>query len=337
MTASNRREVVEAVAVAMKKGASQAACCELLSICERRLQRWRTEPHDKRTGGYRARDQRLSPVEEEAAVSLIQKAEEAKKPLRCVYVEELDAGRYTCSPASLYRIRNRLIQVVSRPPLMMKRSRRRELKAERVNSVWCWDITPMKLRIGGRFCYFYAFMDLYSRKLVAWTVEVREDGLLARDTLADAIGKWISDPSLLTVHSDNGSPMKHADLMRMLSQLKVTVTRSRPHVSDDNAFIESLFATLKSRMAYPESFGSLDEAREFCALFIDWYNTSHRHSSLDFLTPEEVFTGQAERIQSHRNLVLAEVHVRHPERFGTKVKSFKIPGPAKLRWALKKN
>jgi putative transposase len=131
--------------------------------------------------------------------------------------------------------------------------------------------------------------------------------------------------------------MKHADLMKMLSQLKVAVTRSRPHVSDDNAFIESLFATLKSRMAYPESFGSLDEAREFCALFIDWYNTSHRHSSLDFLTPEEVFTGQAERIQSHRNFVLAEVHIRHPERFGTRVKSFKIPGPAKLRWALKKN
>ena len=328
MTASNRREVVEAVWVAIKTGASQESCCALLSLCERRLQRWRIEPQDKRTGGYRACDQRLSPAEQEAAVALIHKAQEARKPLRCAYAEELDVGRYTCSPASLYRIRNRLIPVESRPPLMMKRSRRRELKAEMVNSIWCWDITPMRLRIGGRFCYFYAFMDLYSRKLVAWTVEIREDGLLARDVLADAIGKWISDPSLLTVHSDNGSPMKHADLMGMLKQLKVAVTRSRPHVSDDNAFIESLFATFKSRMAYPESFGSLDEARDFCARFVSWYNTSHRHSSLDSLTPEEVFTGQAERIQSHRNQVLAQARIRHANRFGTKRKSFKIPGPA---------
>lgn len=337
MTASNRREIVQAVDCAMQQGARQAPCCETLSLCERRLQRWRTETEDKRVGGYRAKNQRLSASELEVAAALIQKAQEARKPLRCAYAEHLDVGQYVCSPASLYRIRNRLIPVESRPPLMMKRRRRRELQAETVNSIWCWDITPMRLRIGGRFCYFYAFMDLFSRKLVAWTVEVREDGLLARDVLADAISRWISDPTLLTVHSDNGGPMKQADLMDMLRQLKVRVTRSRPHVSDDNAFIESLFATFKSRLAYPESFGSLDEARAFCGRFVSWYNTSHRHSALDSLTPDEVFSGHAEQIQSHRNQVLAGAHARHPERFGSRRKSFKMPGPAKLRWALQKN
>ncbi len=106
MTALNRREVVEAVRVAIKQGASQESCCALLSLCERRLQRWRMVPHDKRVGGYRARNQQLNASEHEAAVALIQKAQEAHKPLRCVYAEELDVGRYTCSPASLYRIRN---------------------------------------------------------------------------------------------------------------------------------------------------------------------------------------------------------------------------------------
>jgi putative transposase len=337
MTASNRRDLIEAVDAAIQKGASQASCCETLSLCERRLQRWRIEAEDKRIGGYRAKNQRLSDTEVEVAVTLIHKAQEARKPLRCAYAEHLDVGKYVCSPASLYRIRNRLVPVESRPPLMMKRRRRRELKAETVNSVWCWDITPMRLRIGGRFCYFYAFMDLFSRKLVAWTVEIREDGLLARDVLADAIGKWISDPSLLNLHSDNGSPMKQADLMDMLRQLKVRVTRSRPHVSDDNAFIESLFATFKSRISYPESFGSLDEARNFCARFVSWYNTSHRHSALDSLTPDEVFNGQAEQIQTRRNEVLAQAHACHPDRFGSRRKSFKLPGPAKLRWALLKN
>ena len=337
MTASNRREIVQAVDAAIRLGASQASCCETLSLCERRLQRWRMEAEDKRIGGYRAKNQRLSAFEIEAAVVLIQKAEEARKPLRCAYAEQLDVGKYVCSPASLYRIRNRLAPVKSRPPLMMKRRRRRELKAETVNSIWCWDITPMKLRIGGRFCFFYAFMDLFSRKLVAWTVEVREDGLIARDILADAISHWLSDPSLLTLHSDNGSPMKHADLMDMLNQLKIRVTRSRPHVSDDNAFIESLFATFKSRLSYPESFGSLDEARAFCARFVTWYNTSHRHSALDLLTPDEVFNGLAEGIQFQRNAVLARAHACHPNRFGGRKKSFKVPGPAKLRWALQKN
>lgn len=71
----------------------------------------------------------------------------------------------------------------------MKRSRRRELKAEMVNSIWCWGFTPMRLRIGGKLYYFYAFMELYSRKLVAWTVEIQEDGHLARNVLANAIGK----------------------------------------------------------------------------------------------------------------------------------------------------
>ena len=154
MTASNRREIVEAVDAAIQLGASQASCCETLSLCERRLQRWRIEAEDKRIGGYRAKNQRMSAFEIEVAVVLIHKAEEARKPLRCAYAEQLDVGMYVCSPASLYRIRNRLVPVESRPPLMMKRRRRRELKAETVNSIWCWDITPMKLRIGGPVLLF---------------------------------------------------------------------------------------------------------------------------------------------------------------------------------------
>jgi hypothetical protein len=93
MTASNRREIVQAVDAALQKGATQASCCETLSLCERRLQRWRKEVEDKRVGGYRAKDQRLSTSEIEVAVVLIQKAQEARKPLRCAYAEHLDVGQ----------------------------------------------------------------------------------------------------------------------------------------------------------------------------------------------------------------------------------------------------
>jgi transposase InsO family protein len=337
MTAEKRREIVAAVDEAMQSGARQVKCCEALSLCERRLERWRKEKEDRRVGGYRAHGQRLSAEEYEEATVLVKRATEAKKPLRAMYAEELDAGRHIASPATLYRIRRAILPMESRPPLCRKPRRRTSLTANAVNEVWCWDITPMRLRVGSGWCYFYAFLDLYSRKVVGYTVEVREDGLLARDVLADAISRWVSDPSHLTVHSDNGSPMKHEKLVEMLRQLQVQITRSRPNVSDDNAFIESLFATFKTRAGYPEFFGNLEEARAFCARFVAWYNTSHRHSRLDFLTPNEVYEGRAEVIQKRRNEVLEKARTLRPMRFGSRRRHYSAPKPATLRWAISKN
>ena len=337
MTADKRREIVAAVDEAMRSGARQVKCCEVLSLCERRLERWRREAEDRRVGGYRAHGQRLSTEEYQAAMVLVKQAATSGRPLRAVYAEQLDAGQHVASPATLYRIRKVLFPVSLRlPPGRMPR-RRISIAADAVNRIWCWDITPLRLRVGLGWCYFYAFLDLYSRKIMAFTVEVREDGLLARDVLAEAIQRWIADPAQLTVHSDNGSPMKHEKLVGMLRQLQVRITRGRPNVSDDNAFIESLFATFKSRASYPEYFGNLDEARAFCVRFVEWYNTSHRHSRLDWLTPNEVYEGRAAVIQRRRNDVLEQVRALRPNRFGTKRKVFSVPLPATLRWVLIKS
>lgn len=337
MTAEKRREIVTAVDEAMASGARQKKCCEVLSLCERRLERWRKTKEDRRVGGYRAHGQKLSTQEYHEAVVIVKQAVMAQRPLRAVYAELLDTGRHVASPTALYRIRQVLFPVESRPPLCRKPRRRTPLTAEAVNRVWCWDITPMRLRVGLGWCYFYAFLDLYSRKIMAYTVEVREDGLLARDVLAEAIQRWIENPSLLTVHSDNGSPMKHVSLVAMLRQLQIQITRSRPNVSDDNAFIESLFATFKTRAEYPEFFGNLDEARAFCARFVEWYNTSHRHSRLDFLTPNEVYEGKAAHIQGRRNEVLEKARALRPMRFGSRRRQFSVPAPATLRWAILKS
>jgi transposase InsO family protein len=337
MTAEKRREIVEAVDEAMARGARQVKCCEVLSLCERRLERWRKAKEDRRVGGYRAHGQRLSTEEYQEAVVIVKNAIKAQRPLRAVYAELLDAGRHVAAPSTLYRIRKVLFPVDHRLPLCRKPRRRTPLTAEAVNRVWCWDITPLRLRVGSGWCYFYAFLDLYSRKIVAFTVEVREDGLLARDVLAEAIQRWIKDPSLLTVHSDNGSPMKHESLVEMLRRLQVQITRSRPNISDDNAFIESLFATFKTRAEYPEYFGNLDEARIFCARFVEWYNTSHRHSGLDLLTPDEVYNGKAEHIQRRRNEVLEVARALRPMRFGSRKRRFAVPAAVTLRSAILKS
>lgn len=102
-----------------------------------------------------------------------------------------------------------------------------------------------------------------------------------------------------------------------MRQLQIQITRNRPNVSDDNAFIESLFATFKTSAEYPEYFGNLDEARIYCSRFVEWYNTSHRHSRLDFPTPNEVYEGKGAQIQGRRNEVLEKARALRPMRFGS--------------------
>ena len=86
MTAEQRREIVEAVDEAIASGARQVKCCEVLSLCERRLERWRKAKEDRRVGGYRAHGQRLSPEEYQEAAVIVKQAMAAQRPLRAIYV-----------------------------------------------------------------------------------------------------------------------------------------------------------------------------------------------------------------------------------------------------------
>lgn len=141
MTAEKRREIVAAVEEAMANGARQVKCCEVLSLCERRLERWRKEAEDRRVGGYRAHGQRLSTEEYQAATVLVKQAASSGRPLRAVYASELDAGRHVASPATLYRIRKALSPSPSRLTPCRTPRRRISLTAEAVNRIWCWDIS----------------------------------------------------------------------------------------------------------------------------------------------------------------------------------------------------
>jgi len=96
---------------------------------------------------------------------------------------------------------------------------------------------------------------------------------------------------------------------------RVSKTHSRPHVSNDNAFSEAQFKTLKYRPAFPERFGSIQDARAPCHCFVPWYNTEHHHSGLGLLTPADVHHGLAEQRVAGRATVLAAAYAAHPERF----------------------
>ncbi len=119
----------------------------------------------------------------------------------------------------------------------------------------------------------------------------------------------------LFAHSDNGAPMKGATMLATLQALGISPSFSRPRVSDDNPYSESLFSTMKRAVGYPKSFESLHTAREWMGRFVDWYNREHRHSGIGWVTPHQKRFGQDHALFAQRNRTLAEAYAANPERW----------------------
>ena len=99
------------------------------------------------------------------------------------------------------------------------------------------------------------------------------------------------------IHADNGTSMTSKTVTGLLSDLKISRSHSRPHVSNDNPYSEAQFKTLKYCPAFPGSFDTLGQARDFCDIFFAYYNNEHRHSGIGLHTPASVHDGTARAIQ----------------------------------------
>jgi len=135
------------------------------------------------------------------------------------------------------------------------------------NQVWSWDITFLATTTKGLFYRLYLIIDIYSRKIVGWEVHEQESAehaavLIRKACLAEGIHE-----QGLVLHSDNGAPMKGATMLATLQHLGVVPSFSRPSVSNDNPYSESLFGTMKYIPDFPsQPFERIESAREFCAL-----------------------------------------------------------------------
>ena len=212
---------------------------------------------------------------------------------RQVYAELLDEGSYLASPSTMYRI------LAERGESRERRNQREarshavpRLEARAPNQVWTWDISKLATTTPGKFLNLYLVLDLYSRYPVAWMVAEHENSALAKQLFATAIERYDIAPGTITVHNDRGAPMTATGVIDLLAELRVDRSLSRPRVSNDNPFSESLFRTLKYRPEYPtQPFESTQEAAAWVAAFVDWYNTEHRHSAIRMVTPHERHTG----------------------------------------------
>jgi len=231
------------------------------------------------------------------------------------YATLLDEGVYLCSERSMYRILSRHGQNVIRRQSAPRVYTKPELLATRPNELWSWDITKLKGPVKWTSYSLYKVLDVFSRYVVGWMVAYRESADLAQDLIAEACRKQEIVPGTLTIHADNGSPMKAGTFAQLLTDLGVAKSHSRPSVSNDNPFSESAFKTLKYRPGYPERFGSIEDARSFCREFFTWYNTDHRHSGIAMVTPENVHYNNHQEVLNARSLTLVKAYQLHPERF----------------------
>jgi len=239
----------------------------------------------------------------------------------------LDDGRYLCSPRTMYRILSAEYGSVKERRRHVQRPNyvKPELLATAPNQLWSRDISKLKGPAKWTYYYLYVILDVFSRYVVGWMVAHRESKTLAKRLIEESCKKQQIQPGQLTVHADRGSSMKSRVVARLLADLGVTKTHSRPHVSNDNPYSEAQFKTLKYCPQFPANFGSIQDSRSFCQDFFNWYNKEHRHSGIAMLTPEQVHYGRADEVTQNRAAVLVSAYEKNPNRF-----KYRLPVPKML-------
>jgi len=205
------------------------------------------------------------------------------------------------------------------------------LVAVEPNRVWSYDATALKGPARGVWYDLFVMLDIFSRYSTGWTVLERgQDARVVRDWIESVVAaSGPIEEGLLFIHSDRGSAMTSKAVAVLLADLRIGRTHSRPHVSNDNPYSEAAFKTLKYCPAFPERFGSLQDARVFADEFFTAYNHHHRHSGIGYHTPASVHFGTAAEVRSGRALVLDAAYAAHPDRFVNGASTPpKLPGPA---------
>lgn len=206
---------------------------------------------------------------------------------------------------------------------------KKRLIAKGPNQIYVWDITYLYKDIEGEYFYLYAMMDLFSRKMIHYEVHEKQSDSIAAKFIERALAKEniavkghlpknkdinddITITDSLTLHSDNGGPMKGKNMLVKLESLGITASYSRPMHSNDNAAMESSFATLKHShsMPIPKCFSTVEKAQEWVNQFYEWYNTKHLHSGIGYITPNDCHNGRAPQIIENRNRIIRESSIR---------------------------
>lgn len=317
---TERDNIMGLINEAVVAGARQSTACNVIHISAKTYQRWCNPAHqsDGRLVAKHQPTNKLTELECRRILVLVNQPEYAHLPPSQIVPALADKGIYLASESTFYRLLNANKQQQHREKSKPDRGvhKPKACTAIAPNSIYTWDITYLPTDIKGSFFYLYLVMDIYSRKIVGWQVHEYEASSLAADLLTDICAQENIKPQQVILHSDNGSPMKGATMLATLQQLGVIPSFSRPSVSNDNPYSESLFRTLKYRPEYPEKpFANLAAARTWVSGFVHWYNHEHLHSAIKFVTPVQRHDGKDAEILAKRKQVYEQAKAEHPERW----------------------
>ena len=322
ISTADRRQTVVLINTARQNGARLAPACQVAGISVRTYQRWtktgNVRPDLRPTAQRPEPANKLTIEERQHVLDICHQHEYASLPPGQIVPILADQGTYIASESSFYRVLHEADEQHHRG-----RSRKphafnppQGYCATGPNQVWSWDITWLPAPIRGMFFYLYMIMDVYSRKVVAWEVHPMESADLGASLLHKAILSegCLLDPPVL--HADNGGPQKGFTMKAKLEALGVTPSYSRPRVSNDNPYSESLFRTFKYRPKYPvKGFKSIEATRQWVSRFAKWYNEEHRHSAIRFVTPSQRHGKEDIKILANRRRVYHMAKQRRQDRW----------------------
>lgn len=307
----------------MLDGARLYRACETVEISYRSYLRWQAGVlQDRRKGSEKHIPRKLSRRERDACYQMLTQSRFCDMTPAQIVATLYDEEKYYASESTMYRILRERNANIRRTETRTPRRHEAppQLVAKRPNQIWTWDITWIKTDVLGIFLYGYVIIDVYSRKIVGWTIKHTESPEHARDLFQQTIHREGVAPHF--VHADNGGPMRGITLRVFLDSLGVEMSYNRPRVSNDNPYSESWFGTMKTHVTYPKLFHGLTHAMEWFARFVSKYNTEHKHSAICYVTPDERHQGKDAAILARRQKVKEKAAAAHPDRF--------VRGPAPI-------
>lgn len=322
---ADRQQLMILFQEAVDSGASLTKACQRVGLSQRTLQRWRTVSDDRRATSPRpVPKNKLSAEEVQQVLAVCHEPRFASLPPAQIVPRLADEKRYIASESTFYRVLRHAGEMTRRGRQKAPKSKPLSTwNATAPNQHWTWDITWLKSVTTGLWFYLYLLEDGFSRKIVGYEVHAVESGehaaaLLYRTVLSEQC--W-QQP--LVLHADNGAPMKSQTLQVKLAELKITPSHSRPRVSNDNAYVESLFRTLKYVPSWPEKgFATLEDARAWVEGFVSWYNEEHRHSGIRYVTPGQRHRGEDVALLEKRKSVYEAAKMRAPHRWSGQTRNW---------------
>lgn len=318
---------------AVDAGARRWRACEVLGLSVRTVERWGNHDEDGRRGPNHVPANQLSDAERARALAVLTSPEFRDQSPKQIVPTLATRGEYVGSESTLYRLLHDANMQHHRSLVRAPAARPNEYVADGPMQIGAWDITYLRnSAVRGAFFYLYLVEDVWSRKIIGWAVHAVEASDLAA-ALIQRIRLDTKDRDLTgwVLHSDNGGAMKGATMLATLQRLGVVASFSRPSVSDDNAYAESLFRTLKYRAKYPSSgFVSIDEARIWVEGFVGWYNTQHQHSGIGYVAPGARHAGHDVAILAARRETYKRARLRNPERWSGAARTWARPDTVTL-------